>query len=92
MAVVIASPAWSGQAGDLLAACQNAPGTEGDRLCQSYINGFFNGILAAQIASEQGTPICMPDYTNTNQIREIVSSSLKAHPEALTFDTGGVLG
>ena len=86
------SPAWAASAGDLLAACNGAPGTEATRLCAAYINGFVNGVLGDQVAREQGTPICIPDHTTTLQVRDVVKEFLGKLPLAvLEVDEGGIV-
>jgi hypothetical protein len=87
-----ASPAWGEvRGGDLLAACNSPPGSQGDVLCGAYINGYSNGVLGDQVAKEHGEPICITDHTNTLEIRLMVRSFLELHPELLTVDLGGVV-
>jgi hypothetical protein len=85
------SHAWGASAGDLWAACNSPPGSPGDTMCSSYINGYANGVLGDQVAKEHGKPICIPDHTNTLQIRLMVRSFLDLHPEVRTGDLGGVV-
>jgi Ssp1 endopeptidase immunity protein Rap1a len=90
--IVAALPALAQvRGGDLLAACNGPSGSLGDVMCNSYINGYSNGVLGDQVAREHDEPICIPDHTSTLQIRLMVQSFLKLHPELLTVDVGGLV-
>jgi len=63
----------------------------GDAICNAYINGFVNGILIDQVATEGGKPICI-DKTNTGQVREVLRVFLINHSSVLNIDAGSVVG
>jgi len=87
--LLVTSPVWgAASGGDLYASCNSAPGTAGDQNCSSYINGFVNGVLLDQIGREQGYPICIPNGTNTAQVRDVVKKFLEAHPAVLNVESG----
>jgi hypothetical protein len=91
--LLVASPAWSGGTGaDIYAACISAPGTSDYGNCAAYLNGFVNGVLTDQIASEAGLPVCLPDNTSTQQVRDVVVNYIAAHPGAKTFEFSAVVG
>ena len=72
-------------------ACTSQPQSQGDAICNAYLNGFVNGILVDQIAREGGQPICI-DNTNTRAVREAITTFLKAQPDVLSVDAGSLLG
>jgi hypothetical protein len=89
---IISTPAWAAStAGDLLSACTSPPGTEGDVICNAYINGFVNGVLVDQVARESGQSICI-DNTNTGAVREALRHFLIGHPTILGADSGSAVG
>ena len=91
--LLVASPAWSGGTGaDIYAACISAPGTSDYGICTAYLNGFVTGMLTDQIAREAGSPVCLPDNTSTQQVREVVVKYLATHPDAATFESSAVVG
>ena len=93
VAILMVSPAWGASSGgDIFASCASAPGTEGYAKCNSYINGFVGGILVDQISNEQGTPICIPDNTTTDQVREVIMRYAKTNPEALRVISNSFVG
>lgn len=91
--MLMASPAWAGGTGaDFYAACKSAPGTLEYGICTAYLNGFVNGVLTDQIARESGSPICLPDNTTTQQVRDVVVNYIGAHAEAAAFEFNAVVG
>ena len=78
--------------GSLYSACTSASGSIGDKLCQSYINGFVNGLLAAEANAAMGTPICVPEHVDTRQAREVVVRFFAANPAAQYLDAGPAVG
>ena len=89
--MVPSAAAFAASAGDLLSACISDPGTRGDITCNSYINGFVNGILIDQVAREGGKPICV-DKTNTDAVRAAITAFFKNNPNILHFDGGSAMG
>ena len=72
--LLTASPSWGASTGDLMRACESASGTSGALLCSSYMNGLGAGILADQIAREDGTAICLPNGISTDEIRNTIKT------------------
>lgn len=68
---------------DLLNACSSPEGSRNFDYCNAFINGFVNGILIDQIAARGNDPICLPDYTNTDELRGVIKAYAGTHPEAL---------
>ena len=85
------APTWAGGAGgDILAACVGAPGTEGSKICDAYLNGLLNGIVADQVAAERHVTICI-EGTITPQLRTTVVTFLASHPELQSLPSGVVV-
>ena len=87
MALILTSTAVlaDSRGGDLNASCTSTPGTKGDLICRAYLNGYLDGVTMDQITREQRAPICIPDHTSTDQMREAVMNFAKAHPDTLYF-------
>lgn len=91
--ILISVPAWADTSGSALyASCTSASGSLGDKLCQSYVNGFVNGLLSAEAEAKRGTPICVPDHVDTGQVRELVIRFFAANQAALNFEAGAGVG
>lgn len=60
--------------------------------CNAYINGFMDGVMLDQIHREQGTPICIPGGTTTDQLRKIIISFILTHEKLLSFPGNSVVG
>ena len=92
--MLIASPAWSdgGPGADFYAACTSALGTSDNGICTAYLNGFVTGVLTDQIATEAGSPICLPDNTRTQQVRDVVVNYLATHPGAAAVEPNAIVG
>jgi hypothetical protein len=91
--LLFASQAWAGgNGGDLYAACTSDAGTMADQSCDSYLNGFANGIIADQVALRGNSPICIPAFTTTRQLRELFIDAITQHPDVKTIGAGAVLG
>lgn len=85
-------PATAGTAGDLLAACNSPNGSSGERICSAYVNGLGEGILADQIAREDGTAICLPDHITTPQLRDAIMAFVDSKDvRILQMPSGGVV-
>ncbi len=91
--LLFASQAWAGgSGGDLYAACTSDAGTMADESCDSYLNGFANGIIADQVALRGNSPICLPARTTAPQLRELFIDAVTLHPGVKTIEAGAVLG
>jgi hypothetical protein len=87
--MLVASPALSGNSGgDLNAARQSAPGSLGDIMCDTFLNGLVSGVKVDQVFRKGGTPICM-DLTSTATARNIVTNSCCAS-KVLIMEMGTV--
>ena len=84
MCSIGAAAAQTSKAGDLADACNGRGGPGGVDICNAFINGFVNGVLVDQIATKGHDPICLPDQTNTDELRGIVKEFAAGHPQALT--------
>jgi hypothetical protein len=85
-------PASAGTAGGLLTACNSPIGSLGEQICSAYINGLGEGVLADQIAREDGTAICLPDNITTPQIRDAIKAFIDSKDvRVLQFPSGGVV-
>jgi hypothetical protein len=88
---MLSSAAWASQAGDLLASCESPSGTPGDGYCNSWINGFVNGIQMDQILNESKTPVCI-DHTDTKTARTEIVNFLRTAPVIHNVDAGSAVG
>ena len=70
------------KASDLIAACQSAPGSSGDRACSIFIGGFVAGLVAQRLLQIQGHAICLPAAEDTlTASRLAIQAFVDAHPE-----------
>jgi|HubBroStandDraft_6_1064221.scaffolds.fasta_scaffold3267018_2 hypothetical protein len=83
-AIALASQmAWAEMKGsDLNAACTSAADSPGSQRCIAYIGGLMDGLFAAELQAKQGTPICAPDHTNIDQVREMLVQFFKSNQAA----------
>ena len=89
--VLMTSPVLASSAGDLESACSSPPGTKGETVCNSFLNGFVAGLQMDQLLKEAGTPVCIEE-TSTIQVRKIVGDFFAAHPELRQLESGPVIG
>jgi hypothetical protein len=86
-AIILASTSvvfgQTSHAGDLIADCNSSKGSPKFDYCNAFINGFANGILIDQIATRGNDPICLPDYTNTDELRGVIKAYGATHSDAL---------
>jgi hypothetical protein len=89
---VLPLPAQADSTGaDLVSSCNGEPGSNEEATCFAYLNGFANGVILSDIAKSHSTPICMPDSTNTDKLREAVKQFALRHPDTLYAMAGPFL-
>lgn len=87
-----ATPAFSMDTASIVAACESPPGTAAAGLCNAYINGVAEGILADQVAREQGQAICFPDSFPGAAVRDAILAYVNNKNAAiLMLPSGGVV-
>jgi hypothetical protein len=77
---------------DIKEMCSSPPGSENDTLCRIFINGFVHGVIQDQLATENGTPICIPEHTTGDQVRAVLLEYIRQAPKVGPFPADSVLG
>ena len=78
--------------GDISGLCgASVLGSAADQTCNIYVNGVIAGMLADQVDTESGYPVCLPTQTTTDQIRAAIVQFMRTFPEFSQMDASAVV-
>jgi hypothetical protein len=88
LSALLAAPAMAATFGDLVGWCAEADGRPA--LCSGYLETYLQGLASPDPSLNNGVRACVPETTDRAEIRALIQSYARKHPESLT--SSGVEG